>query len=453
MIIDLPSTSTSAVNKALVDLRDSGGAVALGRVLTLCVVTDDAHAEDAIEAANEASREHPCRVLVLARGNRRGAARLDAQIRVGGDAGASEVVVLRLYGPLVDHGETTVVPLLLSDAPIVAWWVGAAPEDLQTDPIGAIAQRRITDSAETSNPARSLEHRRAHYRAGDTDLAWTRLTNWRALLAAALDQPPYEPVTQVTVAGAPDSPSTELLAAWLAVKLKAPVVRARTKKGTGVQSVRLDRKSGAVELIRPDQTVATLTQPGQPERRIALARRPVKDCLTEELRRLDPDEVYGETLVQGLPAVSRTMSVAQAQAQGRISPPAEAAASQAAAQKESSRVSRAMKRAQPVDADQRSGSSAVPNNEVSANAPDGNPPQDQGTQAVRRARAGAGSRKAASAATGTATSGTATSGTAKKTAPAKKAAPATATKAVTAKKAAPASKAAPARRAPRGASS
>ncbi|NIZ89973.1 glucose-6-phosphate dehydrogenase assembly protein OpcA [Kineococcus rubinsiae] len=398
MIIDLPSTSTSAVNKALVDLRDSGGAVALGRVLTLCVVTDDAHAEDAIEAANEASREHPCRVLVLARGNRRGAARLDAQIRVGGDAGASEVVVLRLYGPLVDHGETTVVPLLLSDAPIVAWWVGAAPEDLQSDPIGAIAQRRITDSAETSNPARSLEHRRAHYRAGDTDLAWTRLTNWRALLAAALDQPPYEPVTQVTVAGAPDSPSTELLAAWLAVKLKAPVVRARTKKGTGVQSVRLDRKSGAVELIRPDQTVATLTQPGQPERRIALARRPVKDCLTEELRRLDPDEVYGETLVHGLPAVGgRTMSVAQAQAQGRISPPADAARSQAAAQKESSRISRAMKRAQPVDAEQHSRSSAVPNNAVAANAPDGNPPQDQGTQAVRRARAGAAAKEASAA--------------------------------------------------------
>ncbi|NAZ80683.1 glucose-6-phosphate dehydrogenase assembly protein OpcA [Kineococcus sp. R8] len=446
MIIDLPSTSTSAVNKALVDLRDSGGAVALGRVLTLCVVTDDAHAEDAIEAANEASREHPCRVLVLARGNRRGTARLDAQIRVGGDAGASEVVVLRLYGPLVDHGETTVVPLLLSDAPIVAWWVGAAPEDLQSDPIGAIAQRRITDSAETPNPAKSLEHRRAHYRAGDTDLAWTRLTNWRALLAAALDQPPYEPVTQVTVAGAPDSPSTELLAAWLAVKLKAPVVRARTKKGTGVQSVRLDRKSGAVELIRPDQTVATLTQPGQPERRIALARRPVKDCLTEELRRLDPDEVYGETLVHGLPAVgARTMSVAQAQAQGRISPPAEAARGQAAAQKESARVSRAMKRAQPSDAAQRSGSAAVPANAFSANAPDGNPPQDQGTQAVLRARVGRGTATAAakSAAARTAPAKSAPAKAAPTKAAPTKAAP---TKAAPAKAAA--TKTAPAKSAP-----
>ncbi|WP_432512325.1 glucose-6-phosphate dehydrogenase assembly protein OpcA [Kineococcus sp. SYSU DK001] len=348
MIIDLPSTSTSAINKALVDLRDSGGAVALGRVLTLVVITDDAHAENAISAANEASREHPCRVLVLARGNKRGAARLDAQIRIGGDAGASEVVVLRAYGPLVEHGETTIVSLLLPDAPIVAYWPGTAPDDLRTDPIGRIAQRRITDSAEARDPAKALEARRSTYRAGDTDLAWTRLTNWRALLAAALDQPPYEPVTGITVAGAPDSPSTELLAAWLAAKLKAPVVRARTRKGTGVQSVRLERKSGAVELVRPDQTVATLTQPGQPDRRLSLARRPVKDCLTEELRRLDPDEVYGEALADGLPQVrKKVMSVRDAENAGKLSATRTTAARQAAAERASAKVSASMKGAPP----------------------------------------------------------------------------------------------------------
>ena len=98
MIIDLPSTTTGAVGRKLVDLRDTGGAIALGRVLTLVIVTDEVGAEESIEAANSASREHPCRVIVLARGQRRAAARLDAQIRVGGDAGASEVVVLRGYG-------------------------------------------------------------------------------------------------------------------------------------------------------------------------------------------------------------------------------------------------------------------------------------------------------------------------------------------------------------------
>ena len=41
MIIDLPGTTTNDVNKRLVKLRDEGGAVALGRVLTLVIDVGD----------------------------------------------------------------------------------------------------------------------------------------------------------------------------------------------------------------------------------------------------------------------------------------------------------------------------------------------------------------------------------------------------------------------------
>ena len=140
MIIDLPGTTTSEVNRKLVELRDTGGAVALGRVMTLVIVTDDATVEEAIRAANDASREHPCRVIPVVPVVRRGTARLDAQIRVGGDAGASEVVVLRLYGPLADQGDSVVIPLLLPDAPVVAWWPSNCPEIPAEDPIGRMAQ-------------------------------------------------------------------------------------------------------------------------------------------------------------------------------------------------------------------------------------------------------------------------------------------------------------------------
>ena len=58
----------------------------------------------------------------------------------------------------------------------------------------------------------------------------------------------------------------------------------------------LERRSGTVELHRPDGTVGELTQPGQPTRRVALQRRPVRDCLAEELRRLDADEIYAQAL-------------------------------------------------------------------------------------------------------------------------------------------------------------
>ncbi len=303
MIIDMPATTTGAVNAKLIDLRETGGAIALGRVMTLVLIADDVDADQAIEAANDASREHPCRVLAIARGNKRGTSRLDAQIRVGGDAGASEVVVLRLYGSLVDHGDSVIVPLLLPDTPVVDWWPGVPPEKPAEDPIGRMAQRRITDASSHKSPTRALADRAANYSPGDTDLAWTRITRWRALLAAALDQPPYEPVTRAVVEGASDSPSTDLLAAWLGHRLRCEVSRKKTPAGTGMVGVRLERPSGPVVLRRPDGDVATLTQPAQPERRIAMPRRSDVDCLLEELRRLDPDEIYAETLAKGLPIV------------------------------------------------------------------------------------------------------------------------------------------------------
>jgi glucose-6-phosphate dehydrogenase assembly protein OpcA len=300
VIRDLSDTTTTSISKTLVRLRNEVGAMALGRVLTLVIVVDDDRASDAIEVANHASRQHPCRIIVVIAGDRRGRRRLDAQIRLGGDAGASEIVVLRLFGPLAGHGPSVVVPLLLPDSPIVAWWPGEAPVDVASDPIGMMAQRRITDAAEHRNPRQVLRQRAANYGPGDTDLAWTRITLWRGLLAAALDQPPFEPVTGAVVAGAPDSPSMELMAAWLARRLKVPVRRVSTERGSGLGAVRLERASGPIDLVRPGDRVATLSQPGQPDRRISLPRRNLEECLADELRRLDPDNPYADTVQNGL---------------------------------------------------------------------------------------------------------------------------------------------------------
>jgi glucose-6-phosphate dehydrogenase assembly protein OpcA len=307
VIVDLPSSNLSAVNKKLVELREKGGVLAQGRVLTLVIMTDDSGAiESAIEAANAASREHPCRVIVLAAGQRKASARLDAQIRVGGDAGASDVIVLRGYGALVDPqaGAGMVMPLLLPDAPVVAWWPSEAPARPSEDPVGMLAQRRITDALSAKNPIKAFEQRRANHVAGDTDLTWTRLTSWRALLATALDAPPHEPVTSAVVAGEVVSPSTDLLAGWLAARLDVKVKRSPAKSGAGMVSVVLERRSGPVELVRPDGKVGRLRQPGQPDRLVALARREVRDCIAEELRRLDPDEIYAESL-NGVGRISR----------------------------------------------------------------------------------------------------------------------------------------------------
>lgn len=316
MIKDLPNTTVSKVSKALVQLREEGGVVALGRVLTLIIQTKFSGIEDAVKAANESSREHPCRIIVLAEDDskKKSVSKLDAQIRVGGDAGASEVIVLRAHGEAANHPAGLVTGLLLPDAPVVAWWPGDAPEVVSTSPIGKIATRRITDAASQKDPQAFLKRLSKSYAPGDSDFSWTRLTLWRAQLAAILDQPPFDPILEVEVTGASDSPSTDLLAAWLEMKLKVKVARVISSRGkavVGIRGVKLIRKSGDIEIVRRVEDVATLIQPTQPTREISLPRRSLRDCLSEDLRRLDADDLFGKVITKGLISTKTTATKAK----------------------------------------------------------------------------------------------------------------------------------------------
>lgn len=308
MILELPDTTTAKVAKELVNLREEGGAVALGRVLTLLISTTLGEEEVAIAAANEASREHPMRVIVLSviEPEHSISNRLDAEVRVGGDAGASEVIVLRAYGKVGSDQQGLVTGLLLPDTPVVAWWPGTAPEKVSESALGKIAQCRITDSAAQSEPLKALNDLSRTYSPGDADFAWTRLTLWRTQLAAVLDQPPYEPIIEAHVTSTPDFPAAKMLAAWLQLQLQVPVTCDLTHTGLnwrGIHGVRLVRKSGDIELTRVEPTTARLKQPDQPNHDISMPLRSLRDCLAEELRRLDPDEVYGRVVTEGLPQI------------------------------------------------------------------------------------------------------------------------------------------------------
>ncbi|MCH5643498.1 MULTISPECIES: glucose-6-phosphate dehydrogenase assembly protein OpcA [unclassified Gordonia (in: high G+C Gram-positive bacteria)] len=292
MIIELPDTSTNEVAKKIVSVRESGGAISLGRVLTLVVCADHGEpTEGAIEAAVGASREHPSRVIVVSRGSRDEESRLDAQYRVGGDAGASEVVVLALHGELSDQPASVVTPFLLPDTPVVTWWPGAAPEYPAADPLGQLGRRRILDASKSANPETVLARRLATYSPGDTDLAWTQITHWRALLASTVDRPPHDPITAVEVTGPQLSPAVDLLAGWMRAALGVPVYRRM-----GSFEVRLQRQQGPTILAIDQNNNAVITEPGKPDGRVAMSRRDLPMCLIEELRRLDTDEVYADAL-------------------------------------------------------------------------------------------------------------------------------------------------------------
>lgn len=290
VIVDLPGTTTDVVNKKITSLRAEGGAITMSRVLTLVIAPDSDDAlEDSIEAANAASHEHPCRVIVVAPGESDAAEpRLDAQIRVGKDAGAGEVVVLRLSGELAEHADSVVTPFLLPDTPVVAWWPAASPTVPAQDPLGKLAIRRITDATNAADPLAAIKSRLQAYTAGDSDLAWSRVTYWRALLTSALDQAPYEPVTSALVSGLKDEPALDILAGWLASRIDGPVRRA-----VGDLKVDLVRASETVTLSRPQVgSTATLSRTAKPDALLSLSRRDARDCLAEDLRRLDADEIY-----------------------------------------------------------------------------------------------------------------------------------------------------------------
>jgi glucose-6-phosphate dehydrogenase assembly protein OpcA len=292
--IDLADTTTGRIQESLRQARHLMGGPAVGMVLTLVIVTDESAQYDAARAATEAAREHPCRVIiVISRDSHSSSSRLDAEIRMG-ETGPGETVLLRMYGPVAKHADTVVLPLLVPDAPVVTWWPGASPEVPADDPLGALAQRRVTDAYAARDRLGTLARLGEVYSPGDTDFSWSRLTNWRTLLAAALDQD-HDQILSGRVESEPDSPSAELLASWLAVRLGIPVERADAE-GPGITAVRLHTKPGDVAITRPDGRVATLSRPDQPDRQVALHRRLMAELLAEELRRLDPDEVYFETV-------------------------------------------------------------------------------------------------------------------------------------------------------------
>ena len=289
-MIELTDTNAAGIAAELVRARTKAGSPAMGMVMTLIIVVDEDDASEAMESARAASQEHPARVLGVVLGDARGKPVVNAQVGTG-SGWSGETALIRLKGEVVKHAESVVLPLLLPDSPVAVWWPTDAPAEPATDPLGALAQRRITDSAAvTRGKTRAIHRQCASYASGNTDLAWTRITPWRALLAAALDQHP-EKVQSASVTAERISPSADLLVAWLNDRLRVEVAR-HNSEGPGITEVVMHTKSGDINISRGDGRLARFSSPGQPDRPVALKRRDVPELLAEELRRLDEDDTY-----------------------------------------------------------------------------------------------------------------------------------------------------------------
>lgn len=341
MITTLTDTTASAIDKKMTEMRETFGVTTIGRVLTLLIIATGDDTDDAVEAAVSASHEHPSRVIVVVGDETSDAdeAGLDAEIRLGRDAGAGEIIILHPRGAARSSLDTLVMPLLLPDAPIVTWWPGTAPSSPVHDVLGSMSQRRITDAARCADPLAMLKRLRRGYAAGDSDLAWARLTRLRGILASALESPAGAAARSVTISGAPEDPCVVLLGAWLVLALDVPVdvQEPEDAQQDGIDArlrgVRIERDGDSLELKHISDEDIELTHGGDQEpQRVSMPRRTLYELLAEELRRLDPDEVYGDVLAHAFPGIEDPAVFAQNKPTptDRIEPDADTAAVAAA---------------------------------------------------------------------------------------------------------------------------
>ena len=181
---------SAKISAALLRARRTAGSPAQGMVLTLIVVCDESEYAEALEASmarrsgasvpDPAGRHRPRAGTASA--GRRGAHRRGHPGRGGGDPDA------RSCRRPPGLGDPAAAAAGLPGGDLVAGQ--GAEQDQAADELAQLTLRRLTDAARAPRPLAGAEGRAQDYPPGDTDLSWTRLTPWRALLAAALDQYP-----------------------------------------------------------------------------------------------------------------------------------------------------------------------------------------------------------------------------------------------------------------------
>lgn len=167
----------------------------------------------------------------------------------------------------IGNPTSTAVPLCVPDLPIVLWWTG----DLQYDlgvfrDLTASSDRIVLDSAVFGDVARGLTNLASMVgRDGSpplalVDLAWTRLRDWRNLIAQFYDLPPHPDalanIESVSIEyvidpakGAPAGQSSAiLLAGWLASRLGWRLVEPVERSQGGLRLVFLSARAMTVEV-------------------------------------------------------------------------------------------------------------------------------------------------------------------------------------------------------------
>ena len=273
----------------------------MGMVLTLVIVVDEDDADDAMEAARGGRRAStPPRILGV--DPRRPAAAPARSTPRSASAPASS-------------GETRADPALrrghqarrvrgaaaaAARLPRRRLVAGEAPEDPADRPARAARhQRRITDAAAVpTGKAQAMLDPVPHLRAGQHRPRLDPDHRRGARCSPRRSTSTRGKVTGASVAAERISPSADLLAAWLGDRLKVRRSTRKNSDGPGITAVVLTHQARATSRIaRADGRLATLSVARRSRTgRSRSSAATLAELLAEELRRLDPDDVYAATV-------------------------------------------------------------------------------------------------------------------------------------------------------------
>jgi glucose-6-phosphate dehydrogenase assembly protein OpcA len=292
---------------------ESGAGVLRACTLTLVVLaeaSDDAAALGETIAA--LMPEHPARTIVVrlsGAGERALAERVYAQCWMPfGERRqicCEQIEITASDAALADL-PSVVLPLAAPDLPVIVW--SRSARVFEMPPFGAIARmatKVVVDSAGFADPKRALRMLAETARSGVPlgDLAWTRLTRWREMLARVFENRDYlakvAGISSVRVAYNGElETSAWYMAAWIADALRDAGVSAKIVVGAGRGPAPL-----RVELAGDEFRVALARQ----EDRLVIAVDGAENCtnlpqpsdylmMREELGIVRRDAVFERTL-------------------------------------------------------------------------------------------------------------------------------------------------------------
>ena len=180
--------------------------------------------EQARAALAGMAERHPSRTILLDPLPDSGKNRLDATVTLecytvpGSERSiCSEIIALELQGTRAKAPASIVEPLLISDLPVFLRWRGEPPwGSPELDQMVAVTDRLIVDSTEWDDlpyPYRRLAE--LFERTAVSDIAWSRTSRWRALLATLW--PEIADVRTIRVRGT--QAQACLLTGWLRSRL------------------------------------------------------------------------------------------------------------------------------------------------------------------------------------------------------------------------------------------